>query len=388
MSEYVRFVKETENQLNPRFEEIVFELTERCNNDCIHCSINLPENDENARKRELATGQVKDILKQAADIGYLHVRFTGGEPLLRPDFEELYLFARRLGMKVLLFTNGRLITPHLAQLFADIPPLQPIEVTVYGMRRESYEAVTRTPGSFEQFRQGVNRLRERHVPFLVKSVLLPQNPADRDEFEAWAKTLPWMTQRPAYALFFDFRERRDNEAKNRLIESLRLPPKEGVSLLLQDEKCRKELSAFAVKFIGQAGDRLFVCSACEGGTMCVDAYGRAQPCMGIRAPELTCDLVGTDGEASLQNALDRFALLQRSAGNESGLPEAMRTLFPERIVRAMPCQILGRAGNPRYAGCVLLRRCACDGAYNGLVGRKRIRMGGAGLAGEDKVTPD
>ena len=35
------------------------------------------------------------------------MRFTGGEPLLRPDFEELYLHARRLGMKVLLFTNAR-----------------------------------------------------------------------------------------------------------------------------------------------------------------------------------------------------------------------------------------------------------------------------------------
>jgi radical SAM protein with 4Fe4S-binding SPASM domain len=330
VSEYIRFVKETEKPLSPRFGEIVFELTERCNNDCIHCCINLPENDENTRKRELTTGQVKDILKQAADIGYLNVRFTGGEPLLRPDFEELYLFARRLGMKVLLFTNGRLITPRLAQLFADIPPLQPIEVTVYGMRRESYEAVTRTPGSFEQFRRGVNRLRERHVPFVVKSVLLPQNRADRDEFEAWAKALSSMTRRPVYALFFDFRERRDDEAKNRLIESLRLPPKEGVSLLLKDEKCRKELSAFAVRFLGEAGDRLFVCGVCEGGSMCIDAYGRAQPCMGIRAPELTCDLVGTDGEASLHTALDRFALLRD-----------LRATNPDYLRRCAHCFLSG-----------------------------------------------
>ena len=34
-----------------------------------------------------------------------------------------YLFARRLGLKVLLFTNARLITPELADLFARIPPL-------------------------------------------------------------------------------------------------------------------------------------------------------------------------------------------------------------------------------------------------------------------------
>ena len=135
----------------------------------------------------MTTEQVKDILQQAADLGCLQVRFTGGEPLLRPDFEELYLYARRLGLKVLLFTNARLITPHLADLFAHIPPLVTIEITVYGMRRESYEAVTRGPGSFAQFWRGVNLLLERNVPFVVKSALLPQNKHEMDEFEAWAK---------------------------------------------------------------------------------------------------------------------------------------------------------------------------------------------------------
>ena len=55
-------------------------------------------------------------------------------------------------MTVLLFTNGRLITPHLADLFARIPPRVEIGITVYGMCRESYEAVTRAPGSFAEFR--------------------------------------------------------------------------------------------------------------------------------------------------------------------------------------------------------------------------------------------
>src|SRR5208337_1889172 len=120
-----------------------------CNNNCIHCCINLPVNDGRARAREMGTDQVKDILTQAADLGCLTARFTGGEPLLRPDFEELYLFARRLGVKVIIFTNGRLITPVLADLLARIPPLVTMEVTVYGMREESYEAVTRVSGSFE-----------------------------------------------------------------------------------------------------------------------------------------------------------------------------------------------------------------------------------------------
>ena len=143
---------------------------------------------------------------------------------MRADFEELYIFARRLGLQVLLFTNGRLITPHLADLLARIPPLVEIEITVYGMHAESYEAVTRRPGSFAQFRRGVNLLLERDVPFAVKSALLPPNKHEIDEFEAWAKTIPgmWTYKRPNYALFFDLRQRRDDTEKNALIESHRL----------------------------------------------------------------------------------------------------------------------------------------------------------------------
>ncbi len=249
-----------------------------------------------------------DILSQAAGLGCMLVRFTGGEPLVRPDFEELYLGARRLGMKVLLFTNACLVTPRLADLFARIPPLEQIEITVYGMCRESYEAVTRTPGSFIQFRRGVNLLLERSVPFIVKSALLPPNRHEMGAFEAWAQTIPWMTGLPGYSMLFDLRNRRDNADKNRLIESLRPSPQEVLAVLTRDEPAyRREMTEFAAKFMGPSGAKLFACGAGHG--ICIDAYGRAQPCMGIRAPELTCDVAGSRGHGSLREALDSFACL-------------------------------------------------------------------------------
>ncbi|MBM3314013.1 radical SAM protein, partial [candidate division WOR-3 bacterium] len=84
-------------QRQPLLGSLDIELTERCNNDCIHCCINLLEGDRAARDREMTTEQVKLVLTEAATLGCLSVRFTGGEPLLREDFEELYLFARRQG---------------------------------------------------------------------------------------------------------------------------------------------------------------------------------------------------------------------------------------------------------------------------------------------------
>jgi MoaA/NifB/PqqE/SkfB family radical SAM enzyme len=229
-------------------------------------------------------------LQQAAGLGCLQVRFTGGEPLLRSDFEELYLFARRLGLKVLIFTNACLITPQLADLLARIPPLVYMEVSVYGMRKESYEAVSRVPGSFAQFKRGVDLLLERKIPFVVKSALLPPNKAEMDEFEAWAKTIPWMDKPPSYSMFFDLRNRRDDKKKNALIASLRVSPEESVAVLSRDAaKYRKEMEEFAGKFMGPSGDKLFACGA--GNGLCIDAYGFAQPCMGVRAPELTFNLL-------------------------------------------------------------------------------------------------
>lgn len=304
----------------PRLEQLDIELTERCNNDCIHCCINLPAADSAARERELTTRQVEHVLKQAADLGCLEVRFTGGEPLLRPDFEDLYIYARRLGLRVLLFTNACLISPRLADLFASIPPLLKIEITVYGMRQESYESVTRNPGSYTLFRRGIGLLLDRKIPFVVKSVLLRQNRGEVDEFESWAKTIPGMTAPPSYSIFLDLRGRRDNTRKNSLIRSLRLPPAETLAFLTRiPETYRRTADEFAARFMGPSGDVLFGCGA--GRSISIDAYGCVQPCMGVRSPELTIDLDAgaypARGKVMLSEALDRFQGLRAICATNS-----------------------------------------------------------------------
>ncbi len=325
-----------------RLEQLDIELTERCNSNCIHCCINRSPNDALARSREMTTDQVKDILQQAADLGCLQVRFTGGEPLLRTDFEELYTYGRRLGMKVLLFTNARLITPDLANLFARIPPLMNIEITVYGMHKESYEAVTRSHGSFGQFRRGVHLLLEREVPFVVKSAILPQNKHEMEDFEAWAKTIPWMTMPPAYVMFLDLRNRRDDAEKNATIESLRLSHREALEVLTRDAvKYRRDMAAFASKFMTPPNDNLFSCGAGHG--VCIEAYGYAQPCMGIRALELTVKLIPRPISIREGKSVSAVSASEKGAG---------RGTLADALDHFLKLSDL-RANNPEY-----LRRCA------------------------------
>jgi len=285
----------------PLLSHLDMELTERCNNNCLHCCINLPADDSVAKTRELPAGAVKDILTEAASLGCLSVRFTGGEPLLREDFEEFYLHARKIGLKVILFTNATLVTPALADLLSRIPPLNEIEISVYGMHKNSYEAITRTPGSFEAAWRGIRLLLEKKVPFAVKSALLPPNRGEVEEFEAWASAVPWMDDLPSYSVFFDLHCRR-NETKNHTIRNLRPAPEEGVEFLARRrKKYIQEVEAFCSKFIGPPGDSLFACGAGLGGA-CVDAYGMVQLCMDLRHPQTIYDLK----KGSLREAVTHF----------------------------------------------------------------------------------
>jgi MoaA/NifB/PqqE/SkfB family radical SAM enzyme len=340
---YVRTLKPHEfnpwRNVGPRLSQLDIELTERCNNACIHCLINQPEHDANAHAREMGTPFVKEILQQAAGLGCLTVRFTGGEPLLRDDFAELYLFARRLGMHVILFTNARRITPGIAQLLARVPPGGLVEVTVYGMHAESYDAAAGARGAFAEFWRGVELLREYNVPFAVKQSILPPNRAEIAEFEAFAATLPRMEIAPAYVMNFDLRARRDNPAKNRFIETLRFTPGETVALLARDANYRKGMCEFAAKFMGPPGDKLFHCGAGHG-CACVDSYGKTQVCMGLRHPEMVYDLTAPPGSLAEKGA--------RQAGDlphGGSLRYTLAEFFPRLRER--------RATNPEY-----LRRCA------------------------------
>ena len=331
MSEYVTRLTDCEppsvQRATPPLASIDIELTERCDNDCVHCCICLPEHDAEAARREMSTGEVQAVLSQAADLGALTVRFTGGEPLIREDFEELYLFARRLGLRVVLFTNARGVTPAIADLLERVPPLGLVEVSVYGMSRGSYESASRRRGSFDEFRRGVELLLDRGVPFVVKGALLPGLRAEVAEFEQWAATLPAMDTRPAYALFFALRGRRDSEARNDLIRSVRLSPTEGAEFVARDrERYAGSMRSFSAAFLRPPGDKLFPCGA--GHSACVDAYGNVQACLSLRAPETVVSLRG-----------------RGDAAGPDGLRYALTEAFPR--LREL------RATDPEY-----LRRCA------------------------------
>lgn len=168
---YEDFVKDLESSLKrPRPLHGQIEPTYRCNLDCIHCYCKGGEGKGN----ELTTQQWKDIFDQIHEEGCLWLTFTGGEPLLRDDFQELYAYALKKGFLVTVFTSGTILPSEVFEFFKSNPPFL-IEISLYGATKEVYESVTQVPGSFQKLRKNIDRLLQIKTSLVLKTVGLKQN---------------------------------------------------------------------------------------------------------------------------------------------------------------------------------------------------------------------
>src|SRR5206468_9909699 len=86
----------------------------------------------------------------------------------------IFAYAKGTGFAVTLLTNATLITAERADGIQALRPHQ-VEISIYGATQETYERVTRVPGSFQAFLAGVQLLRERSVPLLIKMPVMTVN---------------------------------------------------------------------------------------------------------------------------------------------------------------------------------------------------------------------
>lgn len=251
------------------------ELTFRCNLRCAHCYVSEPGNDRGAKAQELTAAEIRRIADEVVDRGCLWMLLTGGEPLLRPDLPEIYLHMKRRGLLVTLFTNGTAMTPRIADLLAEWPPLV-VEVSIYGSSPEVYEAVTGLPGSFRRCVRGIELLLDRKVRMRLKTVPTVLNYADMDGMRALAA---------AYGLDFEW----DPLVNCRVSGSagpaaVRLLPEQIVELERRDPK---RTAAFRREFKRPSRidvrAELIACGAYLHAFH-IDPYGRLVPCMLLREP--------------------------------------------------------------------------------------------------------
>jgi radical SAM protein with 4Fe4S-binding SPASM domain len=278
------------NELEDKGIPVSFELelTARCNNDCRHCYINLPAADRAARAGELTFDEIVAVADQAVELGALWCVLTGGEPLLRPDFSEIYVALKRRGLLITVFTNACLVRPEHVELFRTYPP-RDVEVTIYGASREVYERVTRTPGSFDAFLRGVSLLEQGGVNARYKATVLRSNVHELPAMAEFGRTHTRDVFRfdPLLHLRYD----RDS-ARNAEICAERLAPAEIAALELSDEErtvaVRRECRRVADLGTPAESDLVFRCGVGQGFTVGHD--GSLRLCSALWHPDYVADV--------------------------------------------------------------------------------------------------
>ncbi len=149
--------------------QVSIEVTRRCPLECLHCYNNLPMGDMEAKRRELTKEEHFRVLDELVEMGCFWLLYTGGEIFARKDFLEIYTYAKKKGFLITLFTNGTIINEQIADYLAEWPPFA-IEITLYGRTRETYEALTAVPGSYDRCLRGIKLLKERGLPLKLKTV--------------------------------------------------------------------------------------------------------------------------------------------------------------------------------------------------------------------------
>lgn len=147
---------------------VVFEITDRCNLKCLHCY------QENREKEELSFHEIKVILDDLEKLGTMKVTLTGGEPLLREDFIEIFFYCSQKGFATKLFTNATLLNAEHKKAFVKKPPFA-VECSLYGASAKTHESISGVSGSFEKTLANIKWMAAKGTRVFVKSVVLCLN---------------------------------------------------------------------------------------------------------------------------------------------------------------------------------------------------------------------
>lgn len=251
------------------------ELTFGCNLKCVHCYAKSPAATRKSTGGELTFAEISAIIDQLVDEGCLWLLLTGGEPLLRPDFLDIYVYAKRKGLLVTLFTNGTLLTPDIADCLKEYPPYA-VDITLNGISRRTYEAISGVPGSFERCLRGIDLVLQRGIPLKLKTMVMTINKHEFEDIKCYAEDL-------GVEFRFDPIINATLDGSHKPCE-LRLTPSEVLDFDLADEKRSRGYREFCRQYWGASkSGQLYDCGA-GLNSFHIDPYGQMSICLVARWP--------------------------------------------------------------------------------------------------------
>jgi heme b synthase len=176
---------EETNVIKPRLQLVAWELTRSCNLFCAHCRASSAGDTYSG---ELSTEECLRVVDEIAAVGNPILILTGGEPLMRKDLFSIAKYAAGRQLKVVMGSNGTLITGETASLLKEIP-ISRIAVSLDFPSAELQDKFRGQPGAYSAAVAGINNARQAGIEVQVNCTLTRLNIACLDDLLSLALDL-------------------------------------------------------------------------------------------------------------------------------------------------------------------------------------------------------
>jgi mycofactocin biosynthetic radical S-adenosylmethionine protein MftC len=243
---------------------VLLELTFRCNLDCFICY-----NDRQQQGRPLAKEDYFRLLEELAAMQVLNVIFSGGEPLLHPDFWAIGRHARELGFVVRVKSNGYALGPMSARrLKTEVDPFN-VDISLHGACAATHERQTRVPGSFVRLLENLRTMKDLGIRIKLNCPLTAWNEGEIEEMFALADGL-------ALQLSVNGRLTPCDDGDTRPLDIL--PSVEGTRAALRLQKAHAKARGETRARPQPEAESRHHCGA-GASTLTVDPFGNIYPCV-------------------------------------------------------------------------------------------------------------
>ena len=246
-----------------------FELTSRCNMNCIHCYLQDHHDTE-----DLSYAEVIKIIDILYEHGILFLTFSGGEIFTRNDFKEIYLYAKHKGFLIELFSNGLAIDKEIIEVFKKYPPLL-VDISLYGACEETYRTVTGVRGAFLRVVDNCKKLIGAGIRVSLKTPVLRETCCEIEDMRDLANSLnvPFCVTYEINATID-----RDNKTKG---HQLPMADMLRYEFLDHERNDQDTLESEEINLYKVNTDSVFLCNVAQCSFI-IDYQGRMCPCMKFR----------------------------------------------------------------------------------------------------------
>jgi len=163
--------------ITSQLQLVAWELTRSCNLFCAHCRGSARHGQFS---NELSTEECFNLIDQILKVGKPIIILTGGEPLIRQDILQIAKYAVNKGFRVVMGSNGTLVTEEMAAKLKDVP-ISRLAISLDFPAAKSQDDFRGQAGAFTAAMAGIANARQAGIEIQINSTITRLNVSFLDE---------------------------------------------------------------------------------------------------------------------------------------------------------------------------------------------------------------